>query len=674
MKAPPSLAQAHETVDWLHALHGEATGVVAIAFGRGGHVNDNGTYAFEGRFEQRFYQWPEHAQKIGADLNAAADADIYYAPMLRSSAARKKGNALPGHCLWADLDRPPLRPDLLDQLCAAIVQSGSDGHLHVYVPVAGDLDPAEIERLNRLLVTALGADAKWSDESLLRPPGTSNRKPGGGPVWVRRRLARAKVWNPADLGALLAGATDSPSHTAAAPDVPVGDLATAAGALPADLPVHITRAMRETSGGDRSGQTRRLAGLAVEWGYDDDQVRAILERHAPTVDKHAAREGGVAAEVARLVAKLRPQHTHVGMPCDGAGCPNTPEWMRKGGSGSGGDAAWSPVDFTSWFAEPPPPVERIGSGKLLYRGAVHWIAGEPESGKSVLAYSWAVDLMRKGESVLLLDEEAARRDVFEKFKALGADGDLLRQRLHYLEPAGRNLLQDADRLLGLARTLTPGIVIVDSASAHLAIADLDEDRAPDVTKLMVRAILPLAHDLGAAVVVIDHKTKSSADSRYARGSGAKLAKTDVAFNVTAPDPFSRHKSGLVRIECTKDRLGDLGRGKFWETAVHTGDGQIQLDWRDLNDAEALAIQANSAKLRGRRESAEKVRRDAITDVLSGSIVGLTTSELVVELRKRPGLDGTVRQRLDDPLRELEAAGSIRKRVEKGNKHRWEWIR
>ena len=35
----------------------------------------------------------------------------------------------------------------------------------------------------------------------------------------------------------------------------------------------------------------------------------------------------IEADVARLLAKHRPAHSHVGQPCDAAGCANAPSWM-----------------------------------------------------------------------------------------------------------------------------------------------------------------------------------------------------------------------------------------------------------------------------------------------------------------------------------------------------------
>ena len=96
----------------------------------------------------------------------------------------------------------------------------------------------------------------------------------------------------------------------------------------------------------------------------------------------------------------------------------------------------------------------------------------------------------------------------------------------------------------LVDDINPGIVLWDSSAAFLARAGLDENSAADVTRFWSQVLTPLAREHGAAVLVIDHDTKNGEPPRFARGSGAKLAATDVAFKVAIdpgvrPDPQRR---------------------------------------------------------------------------------------------------------------------------------------
>jgi hypothetical protein len=118
-----------------------------------------------------------------------------------------------------------------------------------------------------------------------------------------------------------------PADPAGARMEPTLPLAAAAGELPERLPAHLARKLTEP-GADRSRQLAGLVAAAVEWGLDDRQVLALALAHRPTRERHASKGTDVAADVARLLGKHRPAHAHLGRPCDQAGCPNTPPWMR----------------------------------------------------------------------------------------------------------------------------------------------------------------------------------------------------------------------------------------------------------------------------------------------------------------------------------------------------------
>jgi hypothetical protein len=118
---------------------------------------------------------------------------------------------------------------------------------------------------------------------------------------------------------------------------------------------------------------------------------------------------------------------------------------------------------------------------------------------------------------------------------------------------------DIADLAQLVLATRPVLVIWDSSAAFLARAGLDENAAADVTRFWANVLTPCARRGGAAVLAIDHDTKNSEPSRYARGSGAKLAASDVAFKIEPVKPFSRDTDGLSKLTITKDRRGWLHR-------------------------------------------------------------------------------------------------------------------
>jgi hypothetical protein len=211
---------------------------------------------------------------------------------------------------------------------------------------------------------------------------------------------------------------------------------------------------------------------------------------------------------------------------------------------------------------------------LLYRGMLHSLAGPPDCGKSTLAHRAALQLLREGEAVVMLDEEGGREVVAEKFLALGASPAELKL-LYYVEFPSRSW-DEADRA-GLAELLgrvQPVLVVVDSAGAFMAVAGRDENWAADVGPFY-RLLLGAAREHHTAVLVLDHVPKNEHTGRYARGSGAKLQIVDVAFMVEAVRPFSRQQDGLLSLTVTKDRRGYLHRQH--EIKVITEGGPLALE-------------------------------------------------------------------------------------------------
>jgi hypothetical protein len=114
-------------------------------------------------------------------------------------------------------------------------------------------------------------------------------------------------------------------------------------------------------------------------------------------------------------------------------------------------------------------------------------------------------------------------------------------------------------LADVMQTCQPVLTIWDSAAAFLARAGLREDDAGEVTSFWSNVLAPCTRQHESAVLVIDHDPKNGGQSRYVRGSGAKLAATDVAYKLEAVRPFSRAHDGELRLTVAKDRRGALPR-------------------------------------------------------------------------------------------------------------------
>jgi len=209
---------------------------------------------------------------------------------------------------------------------------------------------------------------------------------------------------------------------------------------------------------------------------------------------------------------------------------------------------------------------------FLYEGGLHSIAGAPDCGKTTLALFWMVQLLKQGRYAMFLDEEGGEEVVTEKLQALGAThGDL--ELLTYCPfPARSWTDEDVQELSSFTEEIGPAMMLIDSSAAFLARAGLDENSAAATTSFWSRVLTPIAREAHAAVLVIDHDTKSSESSRYARGSGAKLAALDVQLKCELITPFTREQDGLLKIKVSKDRRGWLHRD--WKVEVRTGNGLI----------------------------------------------------------------------------------------------------
>jgi hypothetical protein len=270
-----------------------------------------------GRWAESYWRWPaERDDLLDAAMKAAATADVYVAPALRSQRRRTKATAIPGPWLWADLDVAPEETvDRLALLGAMTVASGSPRSFHTYVPLAElPADVEELEHLNRRLGRFLGADVKHDASAVLRLPGTHNRKVLGLPRPVALERLAGAPWSRDDLDDLL------PVIKIANPATATVDLDALRTVSTRRLPVELLALTAEVPDPDRSGQSYRLIARAVEYGLGDAEVLALVFRHRPSIEKFGDR---LMAEAYRALAKLRPDHNHIGRPCAEARCPTT---------------------------------------------------------------------------------------------------------------------------------------------------------------------------------------------------------------------------------------------------------------------------------------------------------------------------------------------------------------
>lgn len=213
------------------------------------------------------------------------------------------------------------------------------------------------------------------------------------------------------------------------------------------------------------------------------------------------------------------------------------------------------------------PEPRPTIGRYLYRGGFTVVQSEPGVGKSWFALDVAIEVMRNGGVVLYFDEEGGEDLVRERLYALKAPPEMVEAFFWYFAFEARKWIDDdleaLRKLIAEASNTGPvQLAVLDSLPDFLAAANLSEDKAQDVTYFVNRVCATL-RDAGVSQLALDHlvkpqngKTKVER-SRYARGSGSKLAKADSTILLEAPEQFDAGRSGRLRLWKTKDRLGRL---------------------------------------------------------------------------------------------------------------------
>ncbi|MBA3376656.1 MAG: hypothetical protein H0U00_12755, partial [Actinobacteria bacterium] len=299
--------ELEQAAAWVDALWGDREGHAHFCFGVGGYFNDAGKYQFE-RWHERSGRWPDDRERFLEEaMERAATDDVYVAPYLRSNASRKKGSALPSRWLYADADEPLgsiLSPSGVALLGPGglLVDSGRGRHPYLHLPE--ELEPDVLERLNRHLARALGADAGWAENKVLRLPGTWNHKGranAGGtsyPVVSMPFVPAIRDWTAAEIVALLGPPPTDASGNGAAGIEPV---------MPESAPAHLLARLGEEAK-DRSAALFAFVAACIDAGLSDSETLALALEHRPTREKYGSDDplqDRRQREVERAIRKVR---------------------------------------------------------------------------------------------------------------------------------------------------------------------------------------------------------------------------------------------------------------------------------------------------------------------------------------------------------------------------------
>lgn len=164
---------------YMRMLFADHSGYVAVAAKNGQ----------AGAWSEHVFSWPDDLDLILSWAEANRSGDVFICPALRHTRSRSKNDGAHLQWLWADVDWQDVPEDHHDDVrrriartAAFTVASGSGDNVHVYVRLPKPVPLDLWRRLNAGLRVYLDADAKHTDNALLRLPGTINHKPNGGRV------------------------------------------------------------------------------------------------------------------------------------------------------------------------------------------------------------------------------------------------------------------------------------------------------------------------------------------------------------------------------------------------------------------------------------------------------------------------------------------------------------
>jgi len=199
---------------------------------------------------------------------------------------------------------------------------------------------------------------------------------------------------------------------------------------------------------------------------------------------------------------------------------------------------------------------RTDGARVMYRGKVNALIGDPESAKTLLALCVLADELNAGRVGAFIDTDHNGADFVLRFLlAVGVTRDALVDRFNYAEPDDREeLLAVVDALA----VLEPCAVVLDSVGENLSLWGVSANDDQGVID-MNRATAAKLAKAGHLVVTIDHLAKNSDSRRYgATGSTAKKRAVNGAmYEVVVVDEFSPDDGGKSALILRKDRTGGV---------------------------------------------------------------------------------------------------------------------
>jgi hypothetical protein len=274
-----------------------------------------------------------------------------------------------------------------------------------------------------------------------------------------------------------------------------------------------------------------------------------------------------------------------------------------------------PFIVVKWSEVEEKPVIPIGPDGVLPETGRAWMTGRYGSGKTTFAYWAALQRIRAGLHVGVMELELGEEDGKKLMRELGATNEEL-DKLHYFkmadETAQPNLIVYGIQLARKLDDLGCQMLIYDSAIALLQAAGNQENSSNDIRE-WANAAMSFPIKSGRLILVLDN---TGHDGDRVRGSIDKSGAGDTNLFLKCTQAFRRGKSGEMQLSCPdKDRGGTL-TGKTIDISVIANPDGIHLDLKPSEWSDMIPNpDVGEAKARGRKQLAGSQRKiaDAIEE-------------------------------------------------------------
>ena len=295
----PRSTEMSSTRRYLVSLYADHVGTAIVGLGMAPYLTNSGRYRHT-LWREVPFRWPAQAEELEcAIVEAAQDCDVYICTVLMAGDERTPAAAVHRDVLHSDCDT---HVDLskVTAVGGFVVESGSDGHGHVYVPLAESVTSEEYDLLERGLADYLHADSKIAANDVLRPPGTLNHKPtayhqSSDPSPVKFLIEPDGTRNDVYALALLLDvqlpSVSPPRNTGNCAAAVAADTAGSVFSLEDPRYVAVVRALEQISSPpDRSADTARVVGACYDLGLTLSQSRFAVGTRADLVERLEERD------------------------------------------------------------------------------------------------------------------------------------------------------------------------------------------------------------------------------------------------------------------------------------------------------------------------------------------------------------------------------------------------